>query len=92
MDAVTLTRPDLALIAALMAALSLPAQGQDRPAPRPEGDTPAAAPETGAPRSDPAPLTFGLAGPFLAARMATIGKRFSGRRTVSVQAVAHDRC
>ena len=91
MDAVTLTRPNLALIAALLAAaLSLPAQAQDRPEPRPEGDTPAAAPEPAAPEADPAPLTFGLAGPFLAARMATVENDFQAAARFFVQAVAHD--
>ena len=86
MDAVTLTRPNLALIAALLAAMSLPAQAQDRPDPRPEGDAPAAE----APGSDPAPVTFGLAGPFLAARMATVENDFQAAARFFVQAVAHD--
>ena len=86
MDAVTLTRPNLALIAALLAAMSLPAQAQDRPDPRPEGDAPAAE----APVSGPAPVTFGLAGPFLAARMATVENDFQAAARFFVQAVAHD--
>ena len=86
MDAVTLTRPNLALIAAFLAALSLPADAQDRPEPRPEAETPADA----APVADPAPLTFGLAGPFLAARMATVENDFQAAARFFVQAVAHD--
>ncbi len=86
MDALTLTRPNLALIAALMAALSLSAQAQDRPAPRPEPDSATNA----APQSPPAPLTFGLAGPFLAARMATVENDFQAAARFFVQAVAHD--
>ena len=86
MDAVTLTRPNLALIAAFLAALSLPADAQDRPEPRPEAETPVDA----APVADPAPLTFGLAGPFLAARMATVENDFQAAARFFVQAVAHD--
>ena len=86
MDAVTLTRPNLALIAVFLAALSLPADAQDRPEPRPEAETPADA----APVADPAPLTFGLAGPFLAARMATVENDFQAAARFFVQAVAHD--
>ncbi|VDS07258.1 lipoprotein NlpI [Paracoccus haematequi] len=89
MDAVTLTRPNLALIAALMAALTLPAGAQERPAPRPEGDAPDAA-AAQAPKPDAAPLTFGLAGPFLAARMATVESDFQAAARYFVQAVAHD--
>ncbi|MTE01814.1 tetratricopeptide repeat protein [Paracoccus sp. YIM 132242] len=89
MDPLTLTRPNLPLIAALLAALSLPAQAQDRPEPRPEGGTPAA-PQAEEPKSDPAPLTFGLAGPFLAARMATVENDFGAAARFFVQAVAHD--
>ncbi|WP_237168708.1 tetratricopeptide repeat protein [Paracoccus shandongensis] len=85
----TLTRPNLPLLAALLAALSLPAQAQDRPAPRPESDAPAtaAAPEA---KADRAPLTFGLAGPFLAARMATVENDYGAAARFFVQAVAHD--
>ncbi|WP_347137741.1 tetratricopeptide repeat protein [Paracoccus sp. SSK6] len=87
MAPLTLTRPNLALIAAFLTALSLPVQAQDRPEPRPDGDAPASAP---APKSDPAPLTFGLAGPFLAARMATVENDFQAAARFFVQAVAHD--
>jgi len=89
-DALTLTCPKLALTAALVAALSLPATAQDRPAPRPEGDAAAAAPQAEAPEPGPAPLTFGLAGPFLAARMATVENDFQAAARFFVQAVAHD--
>lgn len=87
MDAVTLTRPTLALIAALLAGLPLSAQAQDRPDPRPESDIGAAE----APVLDSAPpVTFGLAGPFLAARMATVENDFQAAARFFVQAVAHD--
>ncbi|MDQ1900820.1 tetratricopeptide repeat protein [Paracoccus sp. WLY502] len=81
-----MTRPNLALIAAFLAALSLPAQAQDRPEPRPDAETP----DTAAAQSQPAPLTFGLAGPFLAARMATVENDFQAAARFFVQAVAHD--
>ncbi|WP_295049140.1 tetratricopeptide repeat protein [uncultured Paracoccus sp.] len=84
----TLTRPNLALIAALMASLSLPANAQDRPAPRPDGDAPEVVAD--APKPAAAPLTFGLAGPFLAARMATVESDFQAAARFFVQAVAHD--
>lgn len=93
MDAVTLTRPTSVLIGALLAVLSLPVNAQDRPDPRPEGDAPADAVQTVAPdppKADPAPLTFGLAGPFLAARMATVESDFQAAARFFVQAVAHD--
>lgn len=79
--------------------------GQDRPAPRPttQAQVPAGAPAVAprpdgpppaAPASDadtaPAPLTFGLAGPYLAARMATVENDFSAAARYFVQAVAHD--
>jgi tetratricopeptide (TPR) repeat protein len=94
MDAVTLTRPNLALIAALLAGLALPAAAQDRPAPRPGHDDPVAqsqsapAPDTAA--KTPAPLTYGLAGPYLAARMAVVESDFRAAARYFVQAVAHD--
>lgn len=85
MHALTLTRPNLALIAACLAALSLPAGAQDRPEPRPT-DAAAAAEVP----SDPAPLSFGLAGPFLAARLAIVENDFQAAARFFVQAVAHD--
>ncbi|SNR39453.1 tetratricopeptide repeat protein [Paracoccus sediminis] len=97
----SLTRPNPALIAAVLAALSLPAAAQNRPEPRPQDEAPAAAPaaapavalgtapEAKAP-AEPAPLTFGLAGPFLAARMATVENDFLAAARFFVQAVAHD--
>ncbi|MBC9247812.1 tetratricopeptide repeat protein [Paracoccus sp. 11-3] len=81
-----------------MAGLALPAAAQQRPAPRPEptqeGDqqpdaTTAQAPEQ-EPKTPPAPLTFGLAGPYLAARMATVENNFIAAARYFVQAVAHD--
>lgn len=94
MDAVTLTRPNLALIAALLAGLALPATAQDRPAPRPGHDDPAAqapsAPAAETAAKTPAPLTYGLAGPYLAARMAVVESDFRAAARYFVQAVAHD--
>ena len=89
MAPLTLTRPNLALIAALLAGLSLPAAAQDRPEPRPTLPTA----KTGDEKPDktpPAPLTFGLAGPFLAARMATVESDFQAAARYYVEAVAHD--
>ncbi|WP_371411648.1 tetratricopeptide repeat protein, partial [Paracoccus sp. SY] len=84
-------RPNLAWIAAFLAALSLPAGAQDRPEPRPDAETTdTAAADTAAAPSQPAPLTFGLAGPFLAARMATVENDFQAAARFFVQAVAHD--
>lgn len=86
-----MTRPNLAWIAAFLAALSLPAGAQDRPEPRPDAETTdTAAADTAAAPSQPAPLTFGLAGPFLAARMATVENDFQAAARFFVQAVAHD--
>ncbi|GGF55353.1 hypothetical protein GCM10011402_04160 [Paracoccus acridae] len=86
-----MTRPNLAWIAAFLAALSLPAGAQDRPEPRPDAETTdTAAADTAAAPSQPAPLTFGLAGPFLAARMATVANDFQAAARFFVQAVAHD--
>ncbi|WP_272833706.1 tetratricopeptide repeat protein [Paracoccus fistulariae] len=81
----TQSRPNMALIAALMAGLALPAAAQQRPEPRPGDDAPAA--QAKAPQ---APLTFGLAGPYLAARMATVENDFGAAARYFVQAVAHD--
>lgn len=85
MEDVTQSRPNMALIAALMAGLALPAAAQQRPEPRPGDDAPAA--QAKAPQ---APLTFGLAGPYLAARMATVENDFGAAARYFVQAVAHD--
>ena len=94
----TKTRPNLALIAALVAGLALPAAAQQRPAPRPEQtqegdqqpDTTTAEAAGQEPQTPPAPLTFGLAGPYLAARMATVENNFTAAARYFVQAVAHD--
>ena len=96
----TLTRPNLALIAALLAATALPATAQDRPEPRPAQAEPAAEqpslpqPDQATPQAEatgePAPLTFGLAGPYLAARMATVESDFRAAARYYIQAVAHD--
>ncbi len=75
-------RPNSALIALLLAALSLPAAAQDRPAPRPAHDATDDTPR--------APEVFGLAGPFLAARMATVENDFRAAARYFGQAVAHD--
>lgn len=76
----TVTRPNLALTVALMLSLGLPSGllAQDRPSPRP-------AEEAGA--SEP---TFGLAGPYLAARMAAVESDFRAAARYFAQAVAHD--
>lgn len=94
----TKIRPNLALIAALMAGLALPAIAQQRPSPRPEPtqegdqqpDTAVAEAPEQEPEEPPAPLTFGLAGPYLAARMATVENNFIAAARYFVQAVAHD--
>ncbi|TBN39888.1 tetratricopeptide repeat protein [Paracoccus subflavus] len=85
MDALTLTRPALAVIAALLASASALA-AQDRPEPRPAEDAAAA----DVPVPAPAPQAFGLAGPFLAARMAVVENDFQAAARFFVQAVAHD--
>jgi tetratricopeptide (TPR) repeat protein len=94
MDAVTLTRPNLALIAALLAGMAVPATAQDRPEPRPAGEAPAVSADPAAKKQDSdepsAPLTFGLAGPYLAARMAVVESDFRAAARYFVQAVAHD--
>lgn len=51
---------NIALIVTLIAGMALPVAGQEPPKPRPDTQT----------QAEPAPLTHGLAGPFLAARMA----------------------
>lgn len=113
MDDVSTTRPNLALIAALVAGIALPLAGpaaaQQPPPPRPEfldtpspdgSDTDAPANEGAAPAAPtqdkaasdtpPAPLTFGLAGPYLAARMAAVENDFRAAARYFSQAVAHD--
>ena len=82
--------PNLALIAALLAGLALPAAAQTRPEPRPDDlSEPAEAPAEAA-RQPRAPLTFGLAGPYLAARMAAVQSDFRAAARFYAQAVAHD--
>lgn len=95
-----LTRPPFFLIAALLVQTALPAalQAQPRPEPRPESDqVQPAAPEIAAGARDgaadggeDAPLTFGLAGPYLAARMAAVESDFRAAARYFAQAVAHD--
>ena len=94
-----LTRPRSATALALLASLAVPVgvlQAQPRPEPRPaqaqevgQSDTAAAGAET---QQDdaPAPLTFGLAGPYLAARMAAVESDFRAAARYFAQAVAHD--
>ncbi|MGZ3215515.1 tetratricopeptide repeat protein [Paracoccus sp. T5] len=89
----TQTRPALArlaLLALLLGGTTTPswAQDDDRPDPRP---VPAAEPasQEAAPQ-EPAPLTRGLAGPYLAARMATVENDFRAAARYFVQASAHD--
>nr|WP_325168802.1 tetratricopeptide repeat protein [Paracoccus caeni] len=94
----TLTRPNLALLVALMMGAALPLPAQDRPEPRPQqlqggsesSPEMAEAEEEAEPESPPAPLTFGLAGPYLAARMAAVENNFTAAARYFVQAVAHD--
>lgn len=88
-----LTRPKLALILALLAPVGLPAgaQAQDRPAPRPaELDDAQPGPGEEKVAGSAAPLTFGLAGPYLAARMAAVESDFQAAARYFAQAVAHD--
>jgi tetratricopeptide (TPR) repeat protein len=94
-----LTRPRSATALVLLASLAVPVgvlQAQPRPEPRPaqaqevgQSDTAAAEAET---QQDdaPAPLTFGLAGPYLAARMAAVESDFRAAARYFAQAVAHD--
>lgn len=96
---VKLKRPKLrgqgpVLLAALLVAVAAPVDtlAQDRPERRPAQietgtDDPAAA--AVAPQSQ-APLTFGLAGPYLAARLAAVENDFRAAARYFAQAVAHD--
>ncbi|MBM3604915.1 MAG: tetratricopeptide repeat protein [Alphaproteobacteria bacterium] len=100
----TLTRPALArlaLVAALIGSTALPSWGQveDRPDPRPQpaeaqaedGQPADVRPENAQVQdSQPAPLTRGLAGPYLAARMATVENDFRAAAQYFVQASAQD--
>lgn len=89
MDALTLTRPALALMAAFLGAAA-PATAQDRPDPRPGNgvaSAPAQDPAKPAPR---APDTSGLAGPFMAARLAVVQNDFKAAARLFVQTLAHD--
>ncbi|CAM3356121.1 tetratricopeptide repeat protein [Paracoccus nototheniae] len=95
----------LALLAALIGSTALPALAQDgeRPAPRPteaqsqvpaggpttDGPAPAVAADTPAVVQDAPPMQ-GLAGPYLAARMATVENDFRAAARYFVQAAAHD--
>ncbi|MAN56534.1 MAG: tetratricopeptide repeat protein [Paracoccus sp. (in: a-proteobacteria)] len=107
-DAVTQTRLNLALIAALSAATlpAVSAVAQGRPEPRPvQAQTPVETlpqpPVDSLPAAEPAqadaaggrapaPLTMGLAGPYLAARLATVENDFKAAARYYFQAVAHD--
>ncbi len=81
--------PNLALIA-LLAGMALPAAAKTRPEPRP-GDLYDDAPAvTQSARQAPAALTYGLAGPYLAARMAAVESDFRAAARYYAQAVAHD--
>ncbi|WP_410218730.1 tetratricopeptide repeat protein [Paracoccus sp. (in: a-proteobacteria)] len=70
----------LALIAAFLGSAWWPAAAQEA---APDAPVEAPAPE-------PAPLTSGLAGPYLAARMATVENDFRAAARYFVQASAHD--
>ncbi len=97
-----MTRPNLALTATLCAGLlwplTSPATAQEPPPPRPEelqdSDPVSAAEEDvqaePAAQEEPAPLTKGLAGPFLAARMATVLNDYRAAARYFSQAVASD--
>lgn len=84
----------LTLISALLAGIALPGFAQEPPQPRPSDLTeePAKAnPEEAKPEETAkAPLTQGLAGPFLAARMATVENDFRAAAKYFSQAVAQD--
>ena len=85
MDNVSQTRPNLALLGLLIAGLSLPVSAQEaRPEPRPAD---LAATDDAGPA---APPIFGLAGPYLAARMATVQNDFRAAARYFARAVAHD--
>nr|WP_245999399.1 tetratricopeptide repeat protein [Paracoccus methylarcula] len=87
------TRPNQALIAALIAGIFLPlatsSAAQEPPPPRPEQHE-ASQSESSSDDSPPAPLTKGLAGPFLAARMATVLNDYRAAAKYFSQAVAQD--
>lgn len=93
MDDVKTIRPNQALLAALISGFFLPlatsSSAQEPPPPRPENHDVVAA-ETTADDSPVAPLTNGLAGPFLAARMATVQSDFRAAARYFSQAVAQD--
>lgn len=81
----TTARAKFALIAVLISGLALPAGAQTRPEPRPEAEQHAEGRD-----QRRAPLTFGLAGPYLAARMAAVQSDFRAAARYYAQAVAHD--
>lgn len=76
----------LALIAALLSMTG----GFTSPVWAQADQRPAARPEHTATDDKPAPLTHGLAGPYLAARLATVDNDFSAAAKYFVQASAHD--
>ncbi len=91
MNHVSPIRPKLALLALLISGIALPLWAQDplqRPEPRP-ADLAAEEAEGDAP-SQPGPPMFGLAGPYLAARMATVQSDFRAAARYFARAVAHD--
>lgn len=70
---------NIALIVALSVGLVLPVAGQEPPEPRPNS-----------PALEPAPLTHGLAGPYLAARMAISQNDYRAAAEYFLRAVAED--
>lgn len=84
----------LTMISALLAGIAVPGFAQEPPQPRPDGLTEEAAKakpeEVKADETPKAPLTEGLAGPFLAARMATVENDFRAAAKYFSQAVAQD--
>ncbi|MFV0386479.1 tetratricopeptide repeat protein [Paracoccus sp. (in: a-proteobacteria)] len=87
------TRPNLAVIALVAAAaLVQPALAQQPPPPRPEHVAQPKADGAAAPAGAqaPAPLTFGLAGPYLAGRLAVVENDYAVAARYFSQAIAHD--
>ncbi len=96
MDDVSTKRPNPALILVLLAGLCLPAAAQQPPVPRPHhlsqapesADTGADTGRAVAPAQGS--LTFGLAGPYLAARMAAVENDYRAAARYFMRALAHD--
>lgn len=92
MDDVSTTCPKLALLGLLIAGLAPPAFAQDlpqRPEPRPADLATEPQAEAQA-ETQAGPPMFGLAGPYLAARMATVQNDFRAASRYFARAVAHD--